>query len=1451
MQLYRSIAIKTKLLLLFLITGAGPVFAFVQPNVPLPDMGLIKLVENKGQWPKQVLFKANIPGGDLYITPTGLVYQLIDEAALHELAHNSKGTEPKMVNGHTYKMTFSNANAVFMVDKQGVSSETYNYFLGSDPNVWAGNCRAYQTVVLRNIYDGIDAEIVAQADFIKLNFIVHPYADPSKIVLAYEGMDALTLKEQGLQIKTTVATIREEKPVAFQQTAPVQCSYELESDQVHFNLGQYDKSQILTIDPEIIFGTYSGSVADNFGFTGTYDDAGNGYAGGTVYAANFPVTTGAYQLTFKGGGAPQPRDVGILKFSADGKQLLYATYLGGTGNEQPHSIICNSAGELYILGTTQSNNFPTSVSGFDRVFNGKTDIFVAKLSADGTQLLSSTYWGGANDDGINGTNSDDHNYHTYNPLTYNYGDFFRGEILLDASNRVWVVSATQSAPTDGYPLLKAFQSGFGGGVQDGVLFALSSNLSLVYYSTYLGGNGEDAAYGIRFDSKNNILVCGGTTSFNLPVTNPAFPYKGDVDGFIASITPGASLSLTKLIHLGTTAYDQAYFIDIDSSDRVYVTGQTLGNYPTKGSVFWNNKGRQFISILNKNMDSVMYSTVIGNGGGKINISPSAFMVDQCGKVYLSGWGGASNIQFNDSAGTTGGLTITSDAFQKKTDGSDFYLIILSENLTTLKYATFIGGTGSGDHVDGGTSRFDKNGIIYQSICAGCGGYSDLPVTAGCYSPVNKGKRPFTGQGGCNNAMVKFLADPHQYTPLVKDTLLVLIATDTLNYPFTITNPIGDSLAVTFSGSVLSIPNAPVITTTINQNKANILIRWITKCDYVSPDTFIIKAETRYNTCFGFRTETAWIKILVLPPPSSTPFPSCLKTINDSTIRISWKETHYGRYFKKLEVYKSVDGDSFRLLGYNLNEHDTTFTDAKAYNHLTQNICYYFVGTNICDSASPVPSRYICSLYQYDSVNNIFTIPNDTLIYMTATDTLDYIYEAETVNRADSVFISASGSVFATNRVISFVNQPDTRRSTYRIRWRSACDDLNLTDTLTIHFLVRDNQCPQSRTKQSRLRIIVLPPPLMHPPPMRCTRNTGPNSVLLRWRQPAVNKRYFSHFVLLRKNADGTYTDIANIPDDTTLSFEDKTAFNNETANTCYAMYGVNVCDAHGDTSDYVCTVIKTVSTPDPIYIYTTTVVNNDYLNIQWAKSSDPDFLKYQVFKKNILSGDDYTFKYETTVINDTILDDKGTDVHNNVYCYQLKQVNDCGVATDKALQSCSILLKGVSQPFVHTLGWNDYEHWQGGVDRYYLIRQQPNQNPEELNRYMYKNTVATDKQLDKDNGLYYYTIRAEERKSAITSVSNTVELIQAPLLHVPNVFTVNGDGLNDTWQPVPVFVKDYTLKIYNRWGQLVFETVNKKEAFTGEFDGNPTTADVFVYLITYTGWDGSVHTVNGNVTQLK
>src|SRR5690606_24667487 len=176
--------------------------------------------------------------------------------------------------------------------------------------------------------------------------------------------------------------------------------------------------------------------------------------------------------------------------------------------------------------------------------------------------------------------------------------------------------------------------------------------------------------------------------------------------------------------------------------------QTHGAYPVSAGVYSNPGSTQFIHKYDHDLSTSQWSTVIGSGLGNENISPSAFLVSDCGQIYFSGWGGVVNGFAQAANSTTNGLPTTVDAFQGSTTGSDFYLMVLEEDATALNYATFFGGTVSTEHVDGGTSRFDKHGTVYQAVCAGCQGNNDFPTTPGAWSTTN-------GSFNCNLGVFKF------------------------------------------------------------------------------------------------------------------------------------------------------------------------------------------------------------------------------------------------------------------------------------------------------------------------------------------------------------------------------------------------------------------------------------------------------------------------------------------------------------------------------------------------------------------------------------------------------------------------------------------------------------------------------------------------------------------------
>jgi len=477
----------------------------------------------------------------------------------------------------------------------------------------------------------------------KYDLLLAPGADPSSILLSYEGVDKLSIKNGHLVVSTSVGESRELPPYAYQiiggQKKEVACSYTLKGNQVSFSLKEYDKNAALTIDPVLVFSTYTGSRSSNWGFSAAPGPDGSLYAGGIVFGASYPLSTGAFQSRF-GGGTGQGNisgvDIGLTRFSPDGRTRVFSTYLGGSGDEFPHSIYVDPQGNPVILGRTTSSNFPTKNNNKVGPLGG-TDIFVTKLSSDGTILLGGILIGGA---GLDGANMDAAISPGPKSLLYNYGDNARSEVILDKSNNVYVASSTSSSD---FPMRNASQASFGGG-QDGVLMKFSPDLSTIFFSTYLGGSDDDAAFVLALNPLNNsIYVAGATKSVNLPgiKTGTIGPsLAGGVDGFVTVFSNNGSRGIGSF--LGTDATDIVYGIQFDQKGFPYIMGISLGSWPVRNAAYSNPGARQFISKLKPDLTDYVYSTVYGTAAIVPNISPVAFLVDRCENVYVSGWGGKLN-----------------------------------------------------------------------------------------------------------------------------------------------------------------------------------------------------------------------------------------------------------------------------------------------------------------------------------------------------------------------------------------------------------------------------------------------------------------------------------------------------------------------------------------------------------------------------------------------------------------------------------------------------------------------------------------------------------------------------------------------------------------------------------------------------------------------------------------
>jgi len=730
--------------------------------------------QNKNQWHSNILFKADLSFAALFLENQGFTINMGNEKELMLLRHDQHRQHeftpdfPNVLNFHAIKATFvgSNTNAL----KEGAEQldEYYNYFIGKDRSKWASKVNGFHQVDYKNIYEGIDLRVYSTDGKAKFDWVIKANASKQKgnvsVRVKYEGASKLFLKEGALVIQTTVGDVIEEKPFAYQNIdgtkTEVACNFVLKENIVSFDFPEgYNPRFDLIIDPLLLFSTYSGSTEDNFGYAATYDSEGNAYAAGSIFGIGYPTTPGAYQTTWAGGsGAGLPgTDISITKYNTTGTQRIYSTYLGGRSDELPHSLIVNTNDELFVFGTTSSDNFPVTTGAFQTAYRGGpdpgpfnglgvhyifgSDIIISRFSADGTQLLASTYVGGTDNDGLNTSQPG-------NFLRYNYADEVRGEIDIDRQDNIYLATCTKS---QNFPVTSGVFQDFPGGGLDGIIIKMNNNLSTMVWCSYFGGEDDDAIYSLSFDKQDDLFVCGGTRS---QLTFPASPSGvlqsqfngGSSDGFVG-VVDKTGITVKRSTYWGSSNYDQIYFVENDKADNVYVVGQTeaTGNFFIQNAAYSNPNSGLFITKMTHELDSVIWSTTLGNGNGRPNISPTAFLVDLCSKVYLTGWG--ANVG-GTTVLTTQNLPVTPDAYSLTTDDNDIYMAVLNDDASTLFYATYFGSPSARDHVDGGTSRYSKKGILYQSVCAGCGGFSDFPTTTGAVSRTNNSPN-------CNNAVFKF------------------------------------------------------------------------------------------------------------------------------------------------------------------------------------------------------------------------------------------------------------------------------------------------------------------------------------------------------------------------------------------------------------------------------------------------------------------------------------------------------------------------------------------------------------------------------------------------------------------------------------------------------------------------------------------------------------------------
>jgi Beta-propeller repeat len=602
---------------------------------------------NRGQSPPEVRFAARGPGYGLFLTDTG--------AVLKSSAPGVDTAQPIVV-----RMTFPGANSAPTVSGRERLAGTANYFHGGNPKAWRTNIPMYAKVEYRDLYPGVDLVFYGNGNgsgggneqWLEYDFIVAPGAAPRQIVLSFEGVDHMAVTPAGdLVLRTPGGELRQQKPAIYQLVGgarqPVTGGYALrDSHQVGFELGPYDATKPLVIDPVLAFSSYLGGTRSDRGQGIAVDASGSAYLTGTTMSADFPITAG-------GRIANDLDEVFVAKLNAEGTALVFATYLGGAGADTGEDIAIDAAGTAYLTGTTTSADFP-SVNAVQPAIGGFGDAFVARLSAAGDSLIYATYLGG------------------------NGGD--RGtSIAVDRNGNAFVTGSTAS--TD-FPTVNAFQPQNGGIdiLLDAFVTKVSPSGSTLVYSTYLGGGEPDSATGIAVNGQGQAYVTGVTGSGDFPTFRPFQPraLRGVSEGFVTKLSENGS-SLVWSSNLGGDRIDVALDIAVDAADRAAVVGFTQStDFPTVRPLqpALNGPFDAFVTIVDAQGTALAFSTYLG---GSSRDDATAVAIDAAGMISVAGQTFSSDFPLmNPVQATFGG-------------GRDAFITKIDTRQPRVLSSTFLGG----------------------------------------------------------------------------------------------------------------------------------------------------------------------------------------------------------------------------------------------------------------------------------------------------------------------------------------------------------------------------------------------------------------------------------------------------------------------------------------------------------------------------------------------------------------------------------------------------------------------------------------------------------------------------------------------------------------------------------------------------------------------------------------
>ncbi len=672
-------------------------------------------VENAGQWKSPALFVTHRGGQIASFERDAIALRLV--AAI--------GTPAAM--GAVVRIEIEDVDAAAEVLGLGALPGVRNYFLGDDPGAWRTGVPAWSAVVYRQVRPGVDVVVHDGAGVpcdLEYDVVLAPHADLAGLAFRCRGVDALSLRDDGaLVLATPVGPIVQSAPTTWQERAdgtrvPVACRFRLlDADRFGFEVDGRDDSLTLCIDPGIDWSTFIGGSQDDALHSVFVDPSGFLDMAGKTSSGDFPTTAGTFDPLYQG-----PTDAVVCRFDpaqTGAAQLLWATYLGGTGDENGRELFVDAAGIVTVAGETNSSTFPTTNGAYDRFYNGVGDVFVTRLdpSQTGTlQLVWSTYLGGTGKD--EGTVA------------------FRG---VDAAGVVTVFGTTTS--TD-FPTTANCYAPSNAGGSDAFVARLDPSLSGVaqlLYGSYLGGTSNDVALSAEMDDAGRVTLGGSTDSSDLPITAGAYASSlgGALDTFVARIDLGSNGAADLLYssYFGGTFDETANSVALDAAGTIcFAGGTTSSDLPTTAGAYdtsFNGGGRPNQDAFLARIDpagngaaDLLYATFLGGSSDQDVITSMA--VAASGEIVAVGTTWSNDFPTTFSA--------YNNFYVGVGDGFVTKLLAAGNGAADVTYSTYLGA--SADEMPGSSRGVAVDSKDFPTL-VGRTRSSNFPTTANAFSTVKQ------------------------------------------------------------------------------------------------------------------------------------------------------------------------------------------------------------------------------------------------------------------------------------------------------------------------------------------------------------------------------------------------------------------------------------------------------------------------------------------------------------------------------------------------------------------------------------------------------------------------------------------------------------------------------------------------------------------------------------------